>query len=67
MIKNLKIKRLKAGLTQMELARKAKMGRYNISLAENNNRNLSKEETVKIKAVLLKCKGGKIGHSNKKK
>lgn len=66
MISNLKQKRLKAGLTQMQLATKAKMGRYNISLAENGARDLSREEAVKIKKVLTK-KGGKIGHTNKKK
>ena len=66
MIKNLKQKRLKAGLTQMILAKKAKMGRYNISLAETGSRDLNKDETIRIKAVLKKV-GGKIGHSNKKK
>lgn len=66
MIKGLKQKRLKAGLTQMQLAKKAKMGRYNISLQENGIRNLTKVETAKVKKALTK-KGGSCGHSNKKK
>lgn len=51
-MKNLKDQRKKKGLSQMELSKLAGMGRYNIGLAENGQRELSKEETKKIKLAL---------------
>lgn len=51
---DLKKTREKHNLTQMQLAKLAGMGRYNISLAETGMRDLTKEEKTKIKKALTK-------------
>ncbi|AFC22531.1 hypothetical protein phi1422_0011 [Bdellovibrio phage phi1422] len=63
---SLKKKREDLGLSQMKLANAANMGRYNISLFESGNRDLTKEEEAKINEVLKK-ETHKNGNSNKKK
>ena len=45
---DIKKKRQKLGWSQFELAKRAGMGRFNISLAESGVRELTKEEKTKI-------------------
>ena len=51
---NLKKLRAKYEITQMGLAKKAGIGRFNISLAEGGHRELKKSEKAKLKEAFQK-------------
>lgn len=63
---DLKAKRTKAGMSQMALAKKSGVGRYNISLAENKMRDLTKEEAAQIRTALKGVKNGSTIRNKKK-
>lgn len=61
----MKMKRAKHRMSQHELAKLANVSRYNISLAESEHRELTKEELVSIKQVFAEKEASNV--TDKKK